>query len=81
MVYDTPGFTSFDILDATDEELHHFYPEMEPYIGSCRYDNCRHMKEPDCAVIAAVADGHIHESRYQSYRMQIEEIRNRKEYE
>lgn len=81
MVYDTPGFTSFDILDATEEELHHFYPEMEPYIGSCRYDNCRHMKEPDCAVIAAVAEGQIHESRYQSYRMQIEEIRNRKEYE
>lgn len=81
MVYDTPGFTSFDILDATEEELHHFFPEMEPYIGRCRYDNCRHIREPGCAVVAAVDGGEIHQSRYDSYRIQIEEIRNRKEYE
>lgn len=81
MVYDTPGFTSFDILDATEEELHHFYPEMGAYIGRCRYDNCRHIKEPDCAVIEAVNRGEIHKSRYNSYHMQIEEIRSRREYE
>ena len=81
MVYDTPGFTSFDIPDATEKELHYFFPEMEPYIGRCRYDNCGHIREPGCAIVAAVDSGEIHPSRYDSYRIQIEEIRNRKGYE
>ena len=80
MVYDTPGFTSFDILEASIEELHHYYPEMEPFIGQCKYDDCRHIKEPKCAVIEAVEKGIIHKSRYGSYLEQIEELRNRRNY-
>lgn len=77
MIFDTPGFTSFEVLDADEEELQHLYPEMGPYLGKCRYDNCRHLKEPDCAVREAVRSGHIHVSRYRSYVGQIQEIQEK----
>lgn len=80
MLYDTPGFTSMDVSDVDEEELHHLYPEMAPYIGQCRYDNCRHIKEPGCAVREAVDKGNISQSRYGSYISQIEEIRKEKKY-
>jgi ribosome biogenesis GTPase len=75
MIFDTPGFTSFDILEADEDELQHYYPEMEKYIGSCKYNNCRHISEPGCQVLEALAQGQIHDSRYQSYKTQLEEIK------
>lgn len=75
MMFDTPGFTSFDILEADEEELQHLYPEIAPFAGQCRYDNCRHIKEPDCAVREAVEDGRISQQRYDSYVTQLNEIR------
>lgn len=80
MIYDTPGFTSFDILDSTEEELENFYPDMEPYIGKCKYDNCRHLREPKCAVRNAFKEGKIKESRYKSYVLQMEDIRKKEKY-
>lgn len=80
MLYDTPGFTSFDILEEEEDGLQYCYPEMRPYIGKCRYDNCRHLKEPQCAVRAAVDEGKIKESRYASYVSQMEEIKSRNRY-
>ena len=81
MVFDTPGFTSFEILEAGEADLRLYYPEIERYEGQCRYDNCRHMTEPDCAVREAVRKGEIHRSRYASYKANLEEIRSRKKYE
>ena len=80
MVFDTPGFTSFEILEADEDSLRLYYPELERYEGQCRYDNCRHMTEPDCAVRDAVRSGRIHKSRYESYTANMEEIRSRKKY-
>lgn len=80
MVYDTPGFTSFDTSDAGLEELHFLFPEMRPFIGKCRYDNCRHLKEPDCAVTAAVEAGKISRSRYDSYTAQYKDIEEKNKY-
>jgi ribosome biogenesis GTPase len=80
LLFDTPGFTSFDILDAEEDELHFLYPEMSPLIGGCRYDDCRHIKEPDCCIRDAVLQGKIHESRYQSYVNQFREIQERRKY-
>lgn len=80
MIYDTPGFTSFDILEASEDELQLFYPEIAKYKGQCKYDDCMHLKEPECKVIEALQRGEIHSSRYNSYKEQIEEIRNRKKY-
>lgn len=79
MIFDTPGFTSFDVLEAEEAELHFLYPEMAPYIGKCKYDNCRHYKEPDCAVRAAAKSGDIRRSRYISYREQLLEIREKEQ--
>lgn len=80
MIFDTPGFTSFDILEADEGELQHLYPELRPFIGSCRYDNCRHMKEPGCAVRRAAEDGYIPWKRYESYQLQMEEIQGKNRY-
>ncbi len=76
-IFDTPGFTSFDVLDAEPEDLQHLYPEMANLIGKCRFDDCTHMEEPGCSVREAVERGAISESRYASYREQMEELKLR----
>lgn len=80
MIYDTPGFTSFEILEAEEDNLASLYPEMEQLQGSCRYDDCRHISEPECAVRDAVKSGQIHKRRYDSYIANLEEIRKRRKY-
>lgn len=80
LVFDTPGFTSFDILEVDEDELPDCYPEFKPYQGQCRFDNCRHIKEPDCAVRKALEEGKISPVRYQSYLANMEEIKKRKKY-
>ena len=79
-VFDTPGFTSFEIMESGEDNLRLYYPEIERYEGQCRYDNCRHITEPDCAVREAVKNGEIPKQRYESYAANIEEIRGRKKY-
>lgn len=69
-IVDTPGFSSFEIDYANPirkEELQFAFPEFEPFLGKCRFDDCAHLKEPDCAVTAAVREGLIHPSRHDSY--------------
>lgn len=80
MLFDTPGFTSFDVLTAKEDELFYFFPEMEAFAGHCRYDNCRHLSEPGCAVREALSRGEIHTSRYASYREMLEMIRRKKQW-
>ena len=69
-VADTPGFSSFD-TDQMEvilkENLQYSFPDFGPYVGGCRFDDCSHRKEPDCAVRAAVEAGNIGKSRYDSY--------------
>lgn len=81
LLFDTPGFTSFDIPDAEEDELQYLYPEMSALIGGCKYDDCRHIREPGCCIREAVSGGKIHESRYRSYVTQYNEIQERKKYE
>lgn len=76
-VFDTPGFTSFDVPDISEDELQELFPEIARYMGSCRFNGCRHMSEPDCAVRSAVQEGEIHPKRYESYCAQMEELRER----
>ena len=80
MVYDTPGFTSFDVIDAEADELQHLYPEIEKLYGKCKYRNCMHIKETGCAVRDAVKSGIIHKSRYGSYKDMYEEIIANREF-
>jgi ribosome biogenesis GTPase len=73
MIFDTPGFTSFDAYGAGSGELADCFPEMTEYIGKCKFDDCLHLKEPECAVRDAVRSGNIAESRYESYVRQLTE--------
>ena len=69
-VADTPGFASFEISmmqTITKEQLQYDFPEFAPYIGKCRFADCAHLKEPDCAVRRALEEGQIGASRYASY--------------
>ena len=69
-VADTPGFSSFD-TDQMDvilkENLQYAFPDFGKYIGCCRFDDCSHRKEPDCAVRIAFENGEIEKTRYDSY--------------
>ncbi|MGN1350948.1 MAG: ribosome small subunit-dependent GTPase A [Anaerovoracaceae bacterium] len=76
-VFDTPGFTSFDAPEVSEDELQELFPEIARYMGSCRFNGCRHLNEPDCAVRKAVEEGEIHKKRYESYCAQMEELRER----
>ncbi len=73
-IADTPGFSSFYMQDWTCEQLADFYPEFEEYLGSCRFPDCRHRSEPECAVRNAVDNGEISRIRYENYRKIYEEI-------
>ena len=70
-IADTPGFASFDIKmmqNIEKQELQHDFREFKKYIGSCRFNDCAHLKEPGCAVTDALRRGEIMPSRYQSYK-------------
>ena len=71
-IIDTPGLRSFGIIDLK-EELSHFFPEIFAKSGECRFYNCTHTHEPSCAVLEAVEQDEISESRYVSYLSMMEE--------
>jgi ribosome biogenesis GTPase len=66
-VIDTPGVRSFLIPDFSAVDLTWCFVEMRPFLGQCKYRECRHLDEPDCAIKEAVAAGTISEWRYKSY--------------
>jgi ribosome biogenesis GTPase len=65
---DTPGIRELGIVDIEKEELSHFFVEMRDRLNQCKFNNCRHINEPGCAVIEAVEQGEIEPSRYDSYQ-------------
>ena len=69
-VADTPGFSSFD-TDMMDvilkENLQYAFPDFGPFVGECQFHDCSHRAEPGCAVRAALAEGKIEATRYDSY--------------
>ncbi len=83
-IADTPGFSSFE-MDRSEfipkKELQFSFNEFLPYIGSCRFDDCAHLKEPGCAVLSAVDEGIISKSRHESYERLYEEASKIKDWE
>lgn len=94
-IIDTPGFTSLaadcgnaagsrdgaeDFLPVEAETLDLFFPEFEEYRADCRFRGCSHLREPGCAVRAAVEDGRISRSRYESYGQIYRDLKDRKKY-
>ena len=66
-IADTPGIRALSLQGVAAEELDELFPEMRPFLGSCRYADCSHLTEPGCAVRAAVDAGRISRERYESY--------------
>ena len=82
-VIDTPGFSSFDAQSLEWELKQHLpetFPEFAPYLGGCRFVGCQHVKEKGCAVLQAVREGKIPESRHRSYVRLYEELKPLKEW-
>lgn len=66
-IIDTPGIKGFGLIDIDDKELWHYFPEMMRRAADCKFYNCTHTHEPDCAVVRAVGCGEMAYSRYESY--------------
>jgi ribosome biogenesis GTPase len=66
-IIDTPGIRELGVIDIEKQELNHFFPEMRALLNECRFNNCRHINEPGCAVLEALEEGEISPSRYDSY--------------
>ncbi len=64
---DSPGIRSIQPFGLTGENLDTCFPEFHPHIPECKFRDCRHRDEPECAVKAALGDGQISESRYDGY--------------
>lgn len=66
-VVDTPGIRQFQLWDVIPEEVAGYYRDLRPYVSRCRFPDCTHTHEDNCAVKDAVADGWIDPRRYESY--------------
>jgi ribosome biogenesis GTPase len=66
-VVDTPGIRQFELWDVIPEEIAGLYRDLRSYVSLCRFPDCTHTHEVDCAVKNAVADGRLDERRYESY--------------
>ena len=70
---DTPGIKGFGTFDMEPEELTSYFPEIFRFSRDCRFSNCTHTHEPGCAVLQALEDHYIAQSRYQSYLSMMED--------
>lgn len=79
-IIDIPGVKGFGTIDFEEEEVGHFFPEIFKVAQECKYSDCRHTGEPGCAVIPAVENHLISESRYASYLSILDELRDPTKY-
>lgn len=73
-IIDTPGIKGFGTIDMERDEVSHYFPEIFKISKKCRFYNCMHLNEPDCAVLDALDHHYISESRYHSYLNILEDI-------
>ena len=70
---DTPGIKGFGTFDMEVEEIGHYFPEIFEASADCKYGNCTHRQEPGCAVLKAVEEHRISQSRYASYLSMLDD--------
>ena len=71
---DSPGLQEFGLHHLSTGELEHAFVEFRPFLGKCRFNNCKHLQEPDCAIIGAVNTNKITSERLAIYKMLRTEI-------
>jgi len=72
-IIDSPGFQEFGLYHLSEGMLERAFVEFKPYLGHCKFYNCRHLIEPQCAVLAAVAEGRIAKFRHTLYGQLLHE--------
>jgi ribosome biogenesis GTPase len=72
-IIDSPGFQEFGLYQLTEGMLERAFPEFAPYLGRCKFYNCHHLNEPECAVLAAVKAGRIAPQRHALYLQLLHE--------
>jgi ribosome biogenesis GTPase len=72
-VVDTPGLRDIGLWGLDPLEVAAAFPEFAEFLGSCKFDNCRHLEEPGCAVVGAVAEARVAKTRLDSYRCLLQE--------
>lgn len=77
-IIDTPGIKELGVVDISPPEISHYFPEMRSLLPECRFHNCLHVNEPGCAVVAAVRNGQIALTRFESYLSILQDEDNRK---
>ena len=78
LVADTPGFSSIDFFDLEVTDLPKMFPEFVVLQDVCRFRECSHTHEPDCAVKEALAEGKIAQIRYDNYLLFLQELKNQR---
>lgn len=71
-LYDAPGIREFKLVAAQQPELIHGFRDFKPYLGHCKFRNCQHINEPDCALKNAFAAGKISATRFKNYFRMLE---------
>ena len=79
-IFDTPGFSSLEVMDLEKEELAAYYEEFVPFEKYCRFGGCSHVTEPVCGVRQAVESGEIPRIRYENYCQLYEELKSKRKY-
>lgn len=77
---DTPGFSSLYLADMEEQELKDYFPEFREYEGKCKFQGCRHIHEPQCAVKEALEDHKISRLRYEDYLGLYEELKEKRRF-
>jgi ribosome biogenesis GTPase len=72
-IIDSPGFQEFGLYHLTEGMLERAFVEFGPYLGGCKYYNCHHLAEPQCAILQAVEDGKIARMRQELYAQLVHE--------
>jgi len=72
VLIDSPGLQEFGLAHISPDQIEYAFMEFRPYLGKCRFSDCRHRSEPDCAVHAAVENGAIAASRLACYHQLID---------
>jgi len=80
LLFDTPGFTSFETPEIDLLDLDRYFPEFDKYKQECKFSDCSHQNEPECGIKNAIDKGYIHKSRYESFVSMYKEIKERKKY-
>ena len=75
-IIDTPGIKGFGVVEMEPEEIGNYFPEFFKRKSQCKFHNCLHQSEPQCAILKAVEEGLIAKSRFDSYTEMLAEDSN-----